>query len=466
MNLNLYFLYYLGTAISLLLLTSTQVKAIDAQLNLNSNSTNSNQLQFPTKPEEVKIEQTQPITLEEAIQLAQHNNRDLQATKLQLESSQFAVKEAQGTLLPNVILDSSLNRSRSASGQLSAEISNTSNPSTTNFNGQIQLNYNLYTSGKRQAAIRQAEELVRVNQFNVESKSQEIRLNTTIYYYDLQAADEQVRINRSAVENAKASLKDTQALEKAGVGTKFDSLRAQVNLSNAQQNLTSALSQQKIAQRKFVSLLSVPQSVNLSAKDPVNLAGLWNQTLEESIIQAYQNRPELKQQLAQRNINEQKRRQALSTLGPQISLNANYSLLDQSGDGIGVTDGYSLGVKASMSLFDGGIAKAQAQQAKINIARDEVNFAQQRDRIRFDVEQYYTQLQSNLDNIQTSTITLDQAKEALHLARLRFQAGVGTQTDVISAENDLTKAEGNRITAILDYNRAFANLQRAITTRP
>ncbi len=462
MNLSLYFLYSILTAISVLLLTSTRVKAIEAQLNLNPNP---NPLQFPTKPEEVKIQQTQPITLEEAIQLAQRNNRDLQATILQLERSQFAVRETQAALLPTLSLDSSLTRSRSASGQLSADISGTSNPPTTSFNGQVQLNYNLYTSGKRQATIRQAEEQVRVDEFNVESKSEEIRLNTTTQYYDLQAADEQVRINRSAVENAQASLRDAQALEKAGVGTRFDSLRSQVNLSNAQQKLTNALSQQQIAQRKLVTLLSIPQSVNISAKDPVKLAGLWNKTLEDSIIQAYQNRPELQQQLAQRNINEQKRLQALSALGPQISLTASYSLLDQFNDGISVTDGYSLGVKASMSLFDGGAAKAQAQQAKKNIAIAEVNFAQQRDQIRFNVEQYYAQLQSNLDNVQTSTVALDQAKEALHLARLRFQAGVGTQTDVISAENDLTSSEGNRVTAILDYNRALANLQRTVTTR-
>ena len=49
----------------------------------------------------------------------------------------------------------------------------------------------------------------------------------------------------------------------------------------------------------------------------------------------------------------------------------------------------------------------------------------------------------------------------MRLARLRFQAGVGTQTEVIDAETDLTRAEGNRVKAILDYNRAMASLQRA-----
>lgn len=87
------------------------------------------------------------------------------------------------------------------------------------------------------------------------------------------------------------------------------------------------------------------------------------------------------------------------------------------------------------------------------------------EQIRFDVEQYYAQLRSYLDNVQTTSVGWKQAREALNIARIRYQAGVGTQTEVIEAEDDLTRAEGNRVTAILNYNRAFANLQRSVNTR-
>ena len=63
------------------------------------------------------------------------------------------------------------------------------------------------------------------------------------------------------------------ALEKAGVGTRFDVLRSQVNLANSQQDLTNAISQQQIARRKLAPLLNLPQSVSISAGDPVKLAG-------------------------------------------------------------------------------------------------------------------------------------------------------------------------------------------------
>ncbi|MDF5711959.1 MAG: TolC family protein [Nostoc sp. S4] len=419
---------------------------------------NPNPLQFPTKPQEVQIRETVPISLTQALELARRNNRDLQVAILELERSRSALRESQATLFPSLGLNANLTNNGNA-------IRNSSSQARTNFSGSAQVNYDLSTSGSRQATIRAAEEQLRLDELNVESQSLEIQLNVTTEYYDLQQADEEVRINQSAVNNAQASLRDTQARLDAGVGTRFDVLQAQVNLANAQQQLTNAISQQQIARRQLATRLSLAQSVNITASDPVGLAGLWQPTLEETIVRAFQNRPELQQQLAQRNINEQQRRQALSQLGPQITLVGSYNLLDRYNDGVSITDGYSVGGQANLNLFDGGAARARAAQSKSNIAIAEAQFASQRDLVRFNVEQYYSQLQANLNNVQTSSVALNQATQALDLARLRFQAGVGTQTEVIDAENDLTRAQGNRVTAILDYNRALANLQRAVTSR-
>ncbi|MEH2305738.1 TolC family protein [Nostoc sp.] len=431
----------------------------------------SNPLQFPTKPEEVTLQGNQPITLAQALELARRNNHDLQVSILELERNRAALREAQAALLPTLGISADITRSQSASSQLSSKLqeqqTGISSPdeASTSFSGQAQLSYNIYTSGRVQASVRAAEEQVRFNELAVETQSETIRLNVATDYYNLQQADEQVRIAQSAVQNSEASLRDAEALERAGVGTRFDVLRSQVNLANAQQDLTNARSQQAISRRQLATRISLPQGINISAADPVQLAGLWNPTLEQSIVLAYQNRPELQQQLAQRNISEQQRRQALAELGPQVSLVGSYNLLDQFNDSVSVTDGYSLGVRATINLYDGGAARARAAQSRVNIAIAETQFAEQRNQIRFQVEQAYSTQQSSLENVQTSNTALEQAREALRLARLRFQAGVGTQTDVINSENDLTRAEGNRVTAILDYNRALAQLQRSVTLR-
>jgi outer membrane protein TolC len=430
-----------------------------------------NPLLYPTQAEEVKVQGTQPISLSQALELAKRNNNDLQVSVLQLERSKSVLREAQAALMPSVDLNGDVTNSRSVGDTLAVKRQRNNGltvddaPSNTTFSGTAQIRYDLYTSGRRNAAIKEAEERIRVQELDVERQSEEIRLNVAKAYYDLQQADENVRISQSAVTNAQASLKDAVALERAGVGTRFDVLRSQVNLANSQQDLTSAFSQQQIARRKLAPLLNLPQSVSISASDPVKPAGLWQHPLEQSIVLAYQNRPELQQNLAQRNISEAQRKQALAALGPQVSLVGRYNLLDQFDDGTSVSDGYSLGVQATFSLYDGGAAKARAAQSKTNIAIAETQFSEQRNQIRFQVEQAYSTQASNLENVKTSDVALEQAKESLRLARLRFQAGVGTQTDVINALNDLTRSEGNRVKAILDYNRALTELQRYVTTR-
>jgi outer membrane protein TolC len=430
-----------------------------------------NPLLYPTQVEEVKVGGNQPISLSQALELAKRNNNDLQVSVLRLEQSKSVLREAQAALFPSVDLSADVTNSRNVGTTLQFDQARNTNPlvgdppSNTTLSGTAQIKYDIYTSGRRNGAIQEAEERIRVQELDVERQSEEIRLNVSRAYYDLQQTDENVRISQSAVENAQASLKDAMALEKAGVGTRFDVLRSQVNLANSQQDLTNAISQQQIARRKLAPLLNLPQSVSISAGDPVKLAGLWQHPLEQSIVTAYQNRPELQQNLAQRKIGEAQIKQALSSSGPQVSLVGRYNLLDQFDDQTSVSDGYSLGLQASINLYSGGAGTARAAQAKTSIAIAETQFSEQRNQIRFQVEQAYSTQASSLENVQTSNVALEQAKESLRLARLRFQAGVGTQSDVINALNDLTRSEGNRVKAILDYNRALTELQRYVTSR-
>lgn len=73
---------------------------------------------------------------------------------------------------------------------------------------------------------------------------------------------------------------------------------------------------------------------------------------------------------------------------------------------------------------------------------------------------------ANQENIQTAALSVESATESLRLARLRFQAGVGTQTDVINSQRDLTDARSRYLQAIVDYNRSLNELQRAVSNWP
>ena len=501
----------------------------------------SNPLLRPSVPEEVQINKTVPITLQQALQLVRRNNQQLQVAELEVRRSRLALREIQSSLYPTVGIEASLSRDLSAQGQLSVEsqqrqiqdqkrqsqqltsqlqadldaVRNSPAPdpaidpagfiqrelaisqrqsqleqaqipsgqtqgsqpgqenfATTTLNGSLNLNYDLFTSGRRSANIRAAEEEVRLSELELERVAEQLRLDITDAYYNLQDAGQQVRIEEDAVRRATILLRDATLLREAQLATRLDEVNTRVELENAQQRLVRAQSQQETARRELARLLSIPSVINVLAADPVQQVGAWTLSLPESIVLALQNRAELEQQLVQRNISEQRRRIALAALGPTVSVFASYNMLRLStGDpsefaSRGFADGYSLGARARWDLFDGGAAKARAGQEEVNRAIAETRFADVSKQVRLEVERAFYNLTSNQRNIQTATLSLEGAREALRLARLRFQAGVGPLSDVITAESNVTEAEGNRVRAILNYNRALAALQRAISNFP
>ena len=412
---------------------------------------NPNPLLFPTQPDEVQTSQPQAITLKEAIEIGLRHNRDLELAKLNLERYREVLAQALSAQYATLTT------------QFNFQLADSIN---TQITGNLQLNYNIYTGGSRSAQIRASQAQVRVNLLDVERLTEQTTLDISTDYYNLQNSSAQVGIELAAVEEAALSLRDAELLERAGLGTKFDVLRAQVDLANAQQRLTLARGNERTAQRQLVERLSLGQQIDLTTADPVQVAGEWNRSLEETIILAYKNRAELEQFLLQRKIDEEQQKVQLAAIRPQISLFAQYDVLEQLADNVGPTDGLTIGAQIQWTLFDGGAARAGRNQERVDVAIAETQFANQRNEIRFEVEQAYFNLDANRKNIDTAKIAVELALESLRLARLRFQAGVGTQTDVIEAQTELTTARGNLLTSIINYNQGLAALQRAVSNLP
>ena len=79
------------------------------------------------------------------------------------------------------------------------------------------------------------------------------------------------------------------------------------------------------------------------------------------------------------------------------------------------------------------------------------------------MQQDYFNLKANKENVGNSRKNVELATESLRLARLRFQAGVGTQTDVINSQRNLTTARSQYLQAIIGYNQSYNSLQKDIS---
>lgn len=442
-------------------------------------------LSLPNKAEEVEVDLQKPITLEQAIELSLRNNKDVQATKLQVEQSSLALREARGALFPTLDVGSSLNYRNAAfrdsfiDQRIDQQAEETGLPreqvesqfadsqfESFDFDASVTLSYSIYNGGQRGAAIRASQKQLKSSELELERITEQTTFETSRDYYNLQNSDAQVEIEKAAVDDANQTLKDAQLLEKAGLGTRFDVLRAEVELAQAQQRLSTAQANQNISRRQLAETLSVSHDTDLSTADKIEEAGSWSLSLSESIVQAFNNRAELEQLILQKEISTEQRKIALSQVRPSLSANASYSTNDDFSDEFDLTDQYQIGLSLQWRLFDGGAARASARQSDKDGEIAETQFANQRNQIRFAVEQAFYGLEANKKNIGTATKEVELAEESLRLARLRFQAGVGTQTDVIEAQTQLTAARGNLLSSIIDYNQSYADLQRQVSNVP
>lgn len=454
-------------------------------------------LSRPTNPEEVQVDAQQPITLQQALEISLKNNKDIQEAKIQVERSEAGVKGAKAALYPRFNATSGLTYGNTAffdgidqdeidqqidedteafqaqglSEELARQEAEDRNDpisaSSLQLQGALGMEYTIFNSGGRGASIRAAEKELRRRELQLEVAVEEARLETSTNYYALQNRDAQVEIQRAAVEDAKQTLKDADLLKKAGLGTKFESLQAEVELAQAEQQLTTAIANQNIARRQLAQTLSVSDKTDLATADPIAEVGTWDLELPATIIQAFKNREELEQSLLERDISDDQRTVELSRTRPIIEASANYRISDDfERENTDTTDSYDVGLNLQWNFFDGGAARAAATQAEKDGESAENQFADQRNQIRFDVENAFFQLKANQNNIVTSTKGEELAAESLRLARLRFQSGVGTQTEVIDAQTELTRARGEKLSSIIEYNQSYADLTRQVSNTP
>jgi outer membrane protein TolC len=415
-----------------------------------------NDLNLPKTGADVLITNTKSLALTEAVEIAFRNNREVQAARLAVDRDLAGIRSAQAAQAVQLGLTSSLQTQGS-----SLIFGTKSTSSNSNVQGKLSATYTLLDAGLNTGNVRAAEAQSKFDKLDLIRVEQTVRGNVITAYYDLQAADSSVIIYQAAIRDAMRSLSDAQLQEKAGVGTKFDVLTAEVQLGSANQNLSTAQGTQQTARKNLAQLLVVDNNTEFTAADPVRELGHWGYSLEDSVVLAYKHRPEIQQKLVSRSISEQQQIVAAAADAPQVSLFGNYTLNKTLTDSSSAADSYSLGAQLSWSFWDGGAASANSDKQKVNQEIYENQFTTQRNQIRYEVEKAYYSLGSNNKNIATATQSLKKAAESLKLARLRFQAGVGTQTDVIKAQSDLATARGNRITAIINYNRALASLRTA-----
>ncbi len=418
-------------------------------------------LYMPNKSSDLKKSKQYSLNLEDIELIVESNNPELERFRRRIEQEKYNLKQAISAWYPTIDL--------TASPQyLKGDEYKDSKPDTSSDQWKttmsIDINWNLIDPA-RAPEISAAKKLFEKAKTSYLIKLRDLKLEAFNRFFLLQKANEGVRIGEESVKASQISLYDAKARLEAGLGTKLEVLEAETQLARDQKLLTQKKGDQSINRSGLSQILNLPYNIVPIAENAPKIIGLWDSSLEESIISAYTFREELEKIRLDISINNSKANARLAESDPTVSLYNTFSNSYTDGKSASIeTDGSTmsntLGVKATWRIFDGWRARSGYNLNKEIAKASEAEFAERRNTIRQEIETNYFNLMTAKEEINSSSSEVSAAKESLRLARLRFKAGVNSQREVVNNQRDLTEAEVAFSNAIADYNKNIIELQR------
>jgi outer membrane protein len=265
---------------------------------------------------------------------------------------------------------------------------------------------------------------------------------------------------QAEVDLAQALYDQASDMEKHGAATGVDVLRANVELQNEKQLLIIAQTNQRIALYGLAKLLNVDPQQKITLSDQGAFFETPQVDMDQTLADAYQSRPEMKQLLAQQQaLKDQKAADRDSRL-PALEFDGNYEQQGTSSSTIIPTYVYEAGI--SLPLFTGGRIHAQIARDDLELKKIAENLQDEKNQIALEVQTAAAQLESARNQVQVANLGDDLAKEEVRQSGDRFQAGVADNIEVITAQDALARADENRISALYQYSQSRANLAHAI----
>jgi outer membrane protein TolC len=401
------------------------------------------------------------LTLNQALQTALAQNPEIHRSLLDIAQSQEDRRGAASALLPSVAAE--------ANGQRLRPNLDTSfgspNPAYLNipvYNwGIVDVNASMplfdLSLWNRWKATKNGEQTAK-------AKAREVREQIAALvvgqYLRAQRATEAVKAAQSRVDLAQALEQLAEDQQKNGLGTRLDSLRAQVELRNEQQNLIQANTQLETARFGLVRLLNLDPGTRVEVADSLAAPILPQFSFQEAYQTGLNQRPELASLDARERTQENLKDAARSLRLPTVVASASYGTTGL--ESYTWVSTYSINLGVRVPLFTAGRISAQTARAQ-----DEIdNIQEQRRGLKAQVSQEIQVAQAELsaehNEVEVATDAVALASEALQQARHRFEAGVSNNIEVVQAQDGLARATDNKINALYRLNQSRADLARAM----
>lgn len=326
----------------------------------------------------------------------------------------------------------------------------------------INLSWTLYDFGGRRGRIRSARYLLDAAAATASSVSQQTVLNVVQAYYGVVAADAGLTAAQTTEATAARSLDIARALRGGGVATLADVLQAetaydQAVLTRIQAGQTAQATRGTLA---VVMGSTADQPLKLAAEPVPAQVPALTARMGDLMVEASRQRPDLAAARAQSEAAIADITVARAAGRPSVSITAGRNTINQTGI---PTQSYGqVGINVSVPIFTGFSVGYNVRQAQAALQAREANAEQIRLNVSLDVWNAYYSLDSASQQLATTATLMTTAQNNQDVALGRYQAGVGTIIDLLTAQTAAASARQLRISAELSWQVARAQLALAL----
>lgn len=411
---------------------------------------------------------TQPLSLAEAVNLALTQNPTIRRAQKDLEASQGVVIQTRAIAVPKVRITGDY--AAMDKGDVDRIVStNFTFGTDETWQTQVRVVQSLYEGGKIASALRVAKLTKEQALLNCQTAVADTVLDVQLGYFDVLLAEQQIVVQEASVELLSRELADTNRRFEAGTVPRFNVLRAEVELANAQPKLIRARNAFRIAKNNLANLLGFNVPREIFEDIPLKLSGKldaepYAMELPRAIALALERRTELGALRKAESLRKEDIVNAKAGYKPSLEAYAGYDAHDSilKNDLGAELHGWIAGVQLNWDLFDGGVAYGKVKQARALREKAEIEVEDTGRRIELEVRTAFSNFREADEVLKSQQKVVEEGEEALRLAKARNEAGTATQLDVLSAQTALTEARTTQIQALHDYAAVRARLERAV----
>lgn len=405
-------------------------------------------------PPEIAARRT-TLTLQDVIALALEGSPDARASWAQARAQAAAYGAARGQWFPEITGDASATRLQTAATQGRSAVRQTV------YEPSLSFTWLLLDLGGRSGAIRAAREGLLSADWTHNATLQNVVARTAAAFFDYSAAKALLTAQATSLREAELNLSAAEERRRVGVATIADVLQARTAVAQARLDLQSLEGNLFTTRGALAAATGYPATLDYDIDTTATNApvlALADQ-VDSLIGMALRDRPDLAALRADYDAARARIAIARAQRLPSLTAGGAAGLNYRSGQS-GGSQSYSVTVGLRIPLFNGFIWEYTQQQAEAQaeVAKARADGAAQQ--VIFQVFQSYYTFRTATSRVGTADELLASATESADAARGRYQGGVGSLLELLSAENALAAARAQRIQARLGWQASLVQLAR------